>query len=121
MTFDRRYRLPASSSKDNPGYIATKYGKDLIVLHFTAGPNAAGALRTWQNAKIRIGTDYILDRDGTVYEIFDPKYTAWHLGMKQTQANEAIESESRSSMPGRFQKGQGSTSPGQILNIRERL
>lgn len=55
--------------------------KDLIVLHFTAGSTVDGAFNSWKPQTINIGTPYIVDRDGTVYETFDPKYWAYHLAV----------------------------------------
>jgi N-acetyl-anhydromuramyl-L-alanine amidase AmpD len=59
---------------------ATK--KDLIVLHFTAGGTARGAFYTWLNNPEHVGTAYIVDTDGVIYELFDPSYWAYHLGIK---------------------------------------
>ncbi len=73
-------RLPAS------GYIGEKHPKDLIVLHFTAGPSARSAFNTWIAAAARVATAYILDIDGTIYETFDPSYWAYHLGIKGAPA-----------------------------------
>ncbi|HNY41924.1 MAG TPA: N-acetylmuramoyl-L-alanine amidase [Bryobacteraceae bacterium] len=69
-------RLPPS------GYIAERHPKDLIVLHFTAGPSARSAFNTWAGAAARVATAYILDIDGTVFETFDPSCWAYHLGIK---------------------------------------
>lgn len=60
--------------------IAQKTG---VVLHFTAGSSVAGAVATWQTnfvaKKWALGTAYIVDRDGAVYEVFDPQKWAYHL------------------------------------------
>lgn len=69
-------RLPASR------YFAERHAKDLIVLHFTAGPSARSAFNTWAGSSSRIATAYIVDVDGAVYETFDPSYWAYHLGIK---------------------------------------
>lgn len=63
-------------------YFAERHPKDLIVLHFTAGPSARSAFNTWAGSSSRIATAYIVDVDGTVYETFDPSYWAYHLGIK---------------------------------------
>jgi N-acetyl-anhydromuramyl-L-alanine amidase AmpD len=70
-----KYRLPKGK------FFEEAIKKDLIVLHFTAGSTASGAFNSWMQQKIQIGTPYILDVDGTVYETFDPKYWAYHLGV----------------------------------------
>ncbi len=58
--------------------------KDLIVLHFTAGQSAQSAFNTWMNSPERVATAYLVDPDGTIYELFDPSYWAFHLGVKGT-------------------------------------
>jgi N-acetyl-anhydromuramyl-L-alanine amidase AmpD len=66
-----------------PGqYIATETDKSLIVLHFTAGSTAQGALASWANDRRMVATAYIVDLDGSVYEVFNPKYWAYALGIK---------------------------------------
>jgi N-acetyl-anhydromuramyl-L-alanine amidase AmpD len=62
--------------------------KDLIVLHNTAGGSAKGAFDWWQATPERVATAYIVERNGTVFEVFDPKYSAFHLGLEDTQAND---------------------------------
>jgi N-acetyl-anhydromuramyl-L-alanine amidase AmpD len=63
-------------------YFQEEYPKDLIVLHFTAGSTADGAHQEWVRSPAQVGTAYIVDVDGTVYQTFDPKHWAYHLGMK---------------------------------------
>jgi hypothetical protein len=46
--------------------------KDLLVLHFTAEASAEGAFSSWVADTSRVATAYIVDRDGTIYETFDP-------------------------------------------------
>lgn len=62
--------------------------KNLIVLHFTSGRSAQSAFDTWMNNPERVATAYIVDPDGTVYELFDPSYWAFHLGVKGTWAHD---------------------------------
>lgn len=77
LAVDReRFHLPPSQ------YMHEETDKDLIVLHFTAGSNAQGAFASWMATDARVATAYILDLDGTIYELFDPRYWAYHLGIK---------------------------------------
>lgn len=62
--------------------------KDLIVLHFTAGQSAQSAFNTWMNNPEHVAAAYIVDLDGRVYELFDPSYWAFHLGVKGTSAHD---------------------------------
>lgn len=71
-----KYRLP----KDK--YFQEEHKKDLIVLHFTAGNNASGAFNSWVTSTTRVSTPFIVDLDGTVYQVYDPKYWSYHLGIK---------------------------------------
>jgi LysM repeat protein len=66
-------------------YYPVSMPKDLIVLHFTAGADAASAFRTWRSNPEHVATAYIVDTDGTIYELFDPSCWAYHLGVKGTK------------------------------------
>jgi N-acetyl-anhydromuramyl-L-alanine amidase AmpD len=66
-------------------FIAQETPKDMIVLHFTAGRTARSAFDTWRNDPRRIGTAYLVDVDGTIYEVFPPKFWAAHLGIPGTK------------------------------------
>ena len=74
MNFNNtKFRLPETK------YFNEVIPKDLILLHFTAGSTVSGAFNSWMQ-QVKIGTPYIVDTDGTVYEIFDPKCWAYNLG-----------------------------------------
>ena len=66
-------------------YIPEEISKDLIVLHHTVGGSASSTVRWWEQSDDRIATAYVIDRDGTVFELFDPKHWAYHLGLKGTR------------------------------------
>jgi N-acetyl-anhydromuramyl-L-alanine amidase AmpD len=63
-------------------YYAQEFRKDLIVLHFTAGATARSAVNTWRSNPEHVATAYVVDMDGTIYEVFPPQYWAYHLGIK---------------------------------------
>lgn len=65
-------------------YFARPRPKDLVVLHHTAGGSAASSVSWWRRDGSTIATAYIIDRDGTVYECFDPSFWAFHLGLRGT-------------------------------------
>jgi N-acetyl-anhydromuramyl-L-alanine amidase AmpD len=67
-------------------YFAAAHAKDLIVLHHTAGASARSTVEYWRSTPERIGTAYIVERDGTIYEVFPPECWAYHLGIKGTSA-----------------------------------
>jgi hypothetical protein len=72
--------------------------RDLIMLHYTEGGTASGAVSWWQTLyrqsgnRVPVGTAFIVDRDGTIYEVFDHKTQwAWQLGINdRAQESRAI-------------------------------
>jgi N-acetyl-anhydromuramyl-L-alanine amidase AmpD len=70
------YRLPATQ------YWAASHPKEAIVLHFTAGTTASGAYQQWIQTPVRVATPYIVDRNGTIFELFSPDHWAHHLGIR---------------------------------------
>ena len=84
----KRFVLPAKE------YFPEVIQKDLIVLHYTAGRSAKSAYDTWVKNPVQVATAYVIDPDGTIYELFDPAHWAWHLGAggrKQNSRSIAIE------------------------------
>lgn len=71
---------------DNNQYYTREYDKEFIFVHFTAGTTADGAINWWNQTKAHVGTAFVIDDDneGTIYETFNPKQYAYHLGLKQT-------------------------------------
>jgi len=66
----------------NGQYLTQEYSKKSLFLHHTVGTNAMSAWRWWNSTPERVGTPYIIDRDGSIFECFDPKMWAFHLGVK---------------------------------------
>ena len=84
----KRFVLPAKE------YFPEVAEKDLIVLHYTAGRSAKSDYDTWMKNPVQIATAYVIDPDGTIYELFDPSHWAWHLGAggkRQNRRSIAIE------------------------------
>jgi len=69
---------------DKKDYVQAATKKSLIVLHHTVGGSANSTIDYWRSDPDKIGTAYVVDRDGTIFEVFDPKYWAYHLGLKGT-------------------------------------
>jgi hypothetical protein len=78
---NRTHRLPDSE------YFASPEAKSGIALHHTVCDDAETAVRLWRTDKTaagtprRVATAYIIDPDGTIYELFDPAHWAFHLGV----------------------------------------
>lgn len=71
-------------------YFKAETPKDSVVLHFTAGPSAKGAIATFQSSPrangYPVSTPYVVEVDGTIYKIFEDKYWSYHLGVQGPQA-----------------------------------
>jgi N-acetyl-anhydromuramyl-L-alanine amidase AmpD len=78
LKIDRSLRLEA---KD---YIVSETRKNLIVLHHTVGGSVRSTVDYWRTEpeQKRVATAYLVERNGVVYEVFDPKHWAFHLGLK---------------------------------------
>jgi N-acetyl-anhydromuramyl-L-alanine amidase AmpD len=79
-----RTTLPLPSTQ----YYVETPKKDLIVLHFTAGQSARSAVSAWRTNPEHVATAYVVDTDGTVFEVFPPACWAYHLGIKGGTAHE---------------------------------
>ena len=66
-----------------PGYDSYFYQeeteKSKIVLHYTIG-HLKGDLATLNKKDYHVSVPYLIARNGTVYELFDPDCWAYHLG-----------------------------------------
>lgn len=77
--------LPVDSSLMLPPdqYLHTRAPKSGIALHHTVGGTAPSTLDWWRRDPNQVGTAYIIDRDGTLYQAFDPHDWAWQFGLKR--------------------------------------
>lgn len=67
-------------------YYKVEQPKKIIVLHHTvSGDSVIGDLNWWKTTPERIATAYIIDRNGDVYQTFDDKFWAHHLGITTAQ------------------------------------
>lgn len=76
ITINRQWRLTEDQ------YFPVETQKTNICLHHTVGGSAKSTFDYWQSTPDRIATSYLIERDGTIYEVFDPLYWAHHLGLK---------------------------------------
>ena len=77
---DRSLRLPETE------YFPEVCRKTGIALHHTVCDDAWTTVELWRKDRTksgkarRVGTAYLIDRAGTIYEVFDPAAWAFHLG-----------------------------------------
>jgi hypothetical protein len=81
LAVDRTLRLPPTEHFPAGGR------KTGIAIHHTVGGSAASTLEWWRNDRQMVGTAYLIDRDGTVHEVFDPAAWAWQFGLKWPNAS----------------------------------
>ena len=65
----------------NGQYLTQEYDKVSMFLHHTISTNAMSSWRWWNSTPDRVGTPYIIDRDGSIIECFNPAMWAFHLGI----------------------------------------
>jgi N-acetyl-anhydromuramyl-L-alanine amidase AmpD len=74
LDFDRSLRLPEGQ------WFPEVYPKRQIYLHHTVGGSAKSTVDWWIQDPGRIGTAYIVERDGRIFEVFPPEHWAHHIG-----------------------------------------
>lgn len=63
-------------------YNADAYTKNQIYLHHTVGGSVLSTIGWWNSNGAKIGVAFLVDRNGDIYEVFNPNYWAHHLGLK---------------------------------------
>lgn len=70
-------------------YFKEQMPKKIIVLHHTvSGLGIDGDVNWWKSTPERVGTPFIIDRLGEVFQLFDEKYWIHHLGIKKRYLNQ---------------------------------
>lgn len=54
---------------------------NIVVLHHTSNDTARQALRTLTDPAREVSAHYVIDRDGTLYQLVDERHRAWHAGV----------------------------------------
>lgn len=76
MYINKELRLPVSE------YYGEIVPKTQIYLHHTVGGNVRGSIGHWLTDPQKIGTAFLVERNGEVFEVFPPEKFAHHLGLK---------------------------------------
>ena len=67
---------------------------DMLVIHYTAMESAKAALNHLCDPKTEVSAHYLIDEDGTVYQLVDEKKRAWHAGNSGWRGHSDINSRS---------------------------
>jgi len=76
LKIDRSLRLPLDQ------IFPESFPKKQLYIHHTVGGSARSSFNHWLQQPEKVGTAFLIDRDGTIFEVFDPRYWAHHLGLK---------------------------------------
>lgn len=63
---------------------------DMLVLHYTGMKSAEVALDRLCNASAKVSAHYLVEEDGTVYQLVDENNRAWHAGVSYWRSNTNI-------------------------------
>ena len=76
LWYSRAIRHPLGGHSA-PGVLSQR---NTVVLHITAGPTADSAIETFEAsvAPHRVSAHFVIDRDGTIYQLIPISDTAWH-------------------------------------------
>ncbi len=80
LTINRSLRLPQSQ------FFPAGNAKSGIAIHHTVGGTVPSTFEYWKTSKDMVGTAYIIERDGTIFEVFDPTAWAWQFGLPWANA-----------------------------------
>lgn len=58
---------------------------DLIILHYTDMRNAQDALERLCNPDSKVSAHFLISKEGILYQLVDPMYSAWHAGVSSWQ------------------------------------
>lgn len=80
----------------SPNYNDRKNGTapSLIILHYTGMPTAQGALSRMCDPAAEVSAHYMIDKDGTAYQLVDEEKRAWHAGVSRWNGETDINSHS---------------------------
>ncbi len=67
---------------------------DTLVLHYTGMPTAEAALERLSDPAARVSSHYLLEEDGTIWQLVPEERRAWHAGASFWRGNTEINSRS---------------------------
>lgn len=68
-------------------YYKQETNKHQIILHHTVSKTFLSTFNWWKQDGIHVATSFIVDKDGTIYQLFDPKYWSYHIGSGSNTLN----------------------------------
>lgn len=66
-------------------------GIDTVVVHSTVITTMAGTQRAFLDDKVRrVSAHYVVDRDGSIVQMVDERFTAWHAGVSELEGRTTV-------------------------------
>lgn len=78
----------------SPNYGPRLWPLDMIVLHYTGMQSAGEALERLCDPQAGVSAHYLIDQDGTLQRLVDPRYRAWHAGVASWEGVSDVNSRS---------------------------
>lgn len=70
-------------SLPSPNFDERERPIDMIVLHYTGMKTAQEAIDRLRDPEAKVSAHYVLDEDGTLYNLVDESKRAWHAGVSK--------------------------------------
>ncbi len=82
---------PAITQRPSPNF-DSRDGQtiDMLVLHYTGMPTAREALDRLCDAQAKVSAHYVVDEDGTIYQLVAEENRAWHAGVSAWRGHSNI-------------------------------
>ena len=85
MKYITKYKSPNYNLRNNSQI-------ELIIIHYTALKNTLDAISYLCNKEKKVSSHYLISQNGTVYNLVNDKFRAWHAGQAFWQENIDINS-----------------------------
>ena len=91
---DRIIAHPSPNCGDRPGDAAGDRKVDILVLHYTGMQSGKAALDRLCDPVASVSSHYLVEEDGTIFQLVDEDKRAWHAGRGQWQECDDVNSNS---------------------------
>ena len=91
---DRIIARPSPNCGDRPGDAKGDRKVDILVLHYTGMQSGKAALDRLCDPAASVSSHYLVEEDGTIFQLVDEDKRAWHAGRGQWQECEDVNSSS---------------------------
>ena len=83
-----------NKTHSSPNYNERRLGApNMILLHYTGRPSCEEAITKWLcNPEKEVSAHYVVDEDGTIYQLVDEDKRAWHAGVSEWKGQTDINS-----------------------------